>query len=184
MSSSSSPSAASILFARGVIARLAYWTALKIAVDQSWGGPESASKRTWLAGVIVDAFEEGEKPDDQYVEEMLLQVMQDEFDVDLEDGSAEGVAVDIVRLWEDVQAGNQTLLTQYEERAEKLKGKAVEVREGVESGSDWESGGEDEESGESMDDVAPQLLERQAKPGPLVDDDGFTLVQGKGKAKK
>ena len=181
---SSSPSPASILFARGVIARLAYWTALKIAVDQSWGGPESASKRTWLAGVIVDAFEEGEKPDDQYVEEMLLQMMQDEFDVDLEDGSAEGVAVDIVKLWEDVQAGNQTLLTQYEERAEKLKGKAVEVREGVESGSDWESGGEDEESGESMDDVAPQLLERQAKPGPLVDDDGFTLVQGKGKAKK
>ena len=70
------PAPASVLFARGVIARLALWPALRIAVEQGWGGPESAEKRTWIASVIVDSFEEEDpKPDVPYVEEMLLQVL-------------------------------------------------------------------------------------------------------------
>ena len=66
-----------VLFARGVIARLAFWPTLKLAIAESWGGPESAQKRTWMASVIVDAFdptESSEVPDDIYLEEMLLQI--------------------------------------------------------------------------------------------------------------
>ena len=124
------PSQTSVLFARGVIARLAYWPALRIAVDQGWGGPESAEKRTWLASVLVDDFEEQDpKPDVDYVEDRLLQVMTDEFDAVLEDGSAEAVAKDVVRLWEEVVAGRTELLVEFEERADKLKGKKVQVEE-------------------------------------------------------
>ena len=68
--------------------------------------PNASSKRTWLAFEIVDSFEEQmPAPDDQYVEEMPLQVMSDEFETVIEDGSAESVAKDIVKLWDDTRIG-------------------------------------------------------------------------------
>ena len=115
--SSDTPSQTSILFARGVIARLAYWPALRIAVDQLWGGPESAAKRTWLASVLVDDFEDApsaaDTPDADYVEDRFLQVMADEFDAVLEDGSAEAVAKDLVRLWAEVALGRDALVREF-----------------------------------------------------------------------
>ena len=92
--SADGPPETSVLFARGVIARLAYWPALRIAVEQGWGGPASAQKRTWLASVLVDEFEgaAGAAPDAEYVEELLLQAVADEFEAVLEDGSAAAVA--------------------------------------------------------------------------------------------
>ena len=96
-----------VSFARGTIATLSLWTTLRLAVEEGWGGPESPQKRTWLASAIVDAFEEAFNknepvPDTIYVEEMLLQVLSDEFDVVLEDGTAEPVAAGIVQLWQEV----------------------------------------------------------------------------------
>jgi len=179
---SSAPSLPSINFARGVISRLEYWPALRIAVDQGWGGPESGEKRTWIASIIVDAFEQQDlSPDDQYIEEMLLQVMEDEFMANLEDGSAEGVAKDIVRLWEDVQAGKQDLMVRFEQQAEKLKGKKPEVEE-VCSGSDWE---DDEDGEDESEEDTPELLDREKsfRAPPQVDEDGFTLVQGKNRVR-
>nr|VWP00573.1 60 kDa chaperonin (GroEL protein) (Protein Cpn60) [Ganoderma boninense] len=127
----SAPPQSSVLFARGVIARLAYWPALRIAVDQGWGGPESTEKRTWLASVLVDDFEEqNPKPDLDYVEDRLLQIMADEFDANLEDGSAEAVAKDVVRLWEEVSEGKTELLMDFETKADQLKGKKSRGRRG------------------------------------------------------
>ncbi len=183
-SASAAPAPTSVLFARGVIARLALWPALRIAVEQGWGGPESAEKRTWLASVIVDAFEEQDPvPDIGYVELTLLQVMEDEFDTVLEDGSAEIVAKDVVKLWDDVQSGNQEAVKIFEEQAERSKGKKVEVEEVAGDNSDWEDES-DEESGDDEDE-APTLLNSQAKqarPVPEVDEDGFTVVKGKSKS--
>ncbi|KAI0662811.1 Pre-rRNA-processing protein TSR2-domain-containing protein [Cubamyces menziesii] len=185
-STPAAPSQTSILFARGVIARLAYWPALRIAVDQGWGGPESAEKRTWLASVLVDDFEEQDpKPDVDYVEDRLLQVMTDEFDAVLEDGSAEAVAKDVVRLWEEVVAGRTELLVEFEERADKLKGKKLQVEEAAGDNSDWEDESGDEDEDEELDEQAPQLLGSQPRPPkeePEVDADGFTTVKGKGKS--
>ena len=73
-----------------------------------------------------------------------------------------------------------------EARAEGVRGKTVEVEiedaevEADGSGSEWE---DEEDEGE---DEAPQLLDRAQrapKPEPVVDEDGFTLVQGKGKGR-
>ncbi|RDX43046.1 hypothetical protein OH76DRAFT_1447465 [Lentinus brumalis] len=176
------PPQTSILFARGVIARLASWPALRIAVDQLWGGPDSAAKRTWLAGVLVDDFE-GAAPDEDYVEDRLLQVMADEFDTVLEDGSAEGVAKDLVRLWAEVAQGRDALVREFEERADKLKGKTVQAEEGAGDASDWEDeSGEEGEDGDGAEGEAPRLLERPQKEEPEVDEDGFTTVKGKGKS--
>ena len=190
------PPTTSVLFARGVLARLLLWPALRAAVSSLWGGPDSAEKRTWMASVLVDAFEDTTQPtpDAIYVEEQLLQIMEDEFDTVLEDGSGEAVARDVVRLWEAVQdvKEGEAEVRKWEEQADKLKGKKVEVEvtnaaeeiEGDEGEWEDESGDEDEMDEGADGQEAPQLLEPQTqKVEPEVDEDGFTLVKGKGKGK-
>ena len=171
------PPASSVLFARGVIARLAIWATLRIAVKENWGGPGASSKRTWLASVIVDAFEEQKPvPDDQYIEELLLQVMSDEFETVIEDGSAEAVAVDILRLWDETQMGKGDLVVNYEELSEKVRGKMPDVREQVVSDDDDDWDDEDDEDEEGYGEDAPRRIEQEQ---PEIDEDGFTMVKGK-----
>ena len=120
--------------------------------------------------------------------------MEDEFETMLEDGSAEVVARDVVRMWEVIQRGakeGEEEVRRWEETAEKLKGKKVEVEvtnEAQEVGENGEEGEWEDESDDEDDmdeDEAPQLLQPQAaaKAEPEVDEDGFTLVKGKGKGK-
>ncbi|KAH9065140.1 Pre-rRNA-processing protein TSR2-domain-containing protein [Lactarius deliciosus] len=179
------PNPALILFARGVIARLEQWPALRIAVEQGWGGPESRAKQRWLVSELVDAFDQPQPtptPDAEYVALMLAQVLEDEFGASVEDGSVEAVAADVVALW----GAGEDVVREWERKAEGARAKRVDVREEVVDG-DGDDDDDDEgewEDEEEDDDEAPQLLraaddsqQRPSKPEPVVDDDGFTLVQ-------
>ena len=66
------------------------WSALDIAVQNQWAGPDSADIRDWLGGVIVDmfTFPQTKKVEVEDVEEVLTQVVEDEFELRLEDDSA------------------------------------------------------------------------------------------------
>ena len=71
------------------------WSALDMAVQMELAGPESSNIRDWLGGVIVDMFPfspvaaTGNKiPDVDDLEDVLLQVVEDEFELRLEDDSA------------------------------------------------------------------------------------------------
>ena len=181
----STPTPSAILFARGVIARLAIWATLRIAIQENWGGPHGPAKRTWLASTIVDAFEDDTipTPDEQYIEEMLVQVMEDEFETVVEDGSAESVSRDIISLWEEIQVGKTDLVLKFEDLADKSRGKRPNAQERAvsddegEDEDDWED--EVEGSSENMDE-APALVDRSEDlREPQVDEDGFTLVQSK-----
>lgn len=178
-----------ILFARGVIARLNTWPVLSLAVDNSWGGPDSSDKRTWMASVVVDSFDPSqnpETPDDVYVEEQLLQIMSDEFDIDIEDGSAENVAMDIVKLWSQLNSAVVTqMVEEWEAAARKAKGKSIPVD--IKDETDETDGDGDEGEGDSEEDeeAAPSLLpphKEKTREEPQVDEDGFTLVKKAGRA--
>ncbi|KII96133.1 hypothetical protein PLICRDRAFT_239024 [Plicaturopsis crispa FD-325 SS-3] len=182
-----------VLFARGVIARLAIWPALRLAVSNSWGGPPSVSvsKRTWLASELVDAFtsnqvgEQGSEEEDvEWVAEMLAQVMEDEFDCTLGDGSEEAVARDIVKLWPEVARGGteaEEKVLRWERDAEGARGTAVVAHEQAPEGSDWEddsdSGSDDGEGGGEVPRLLDHSREDRERQEPVVDEDGFTLVQ-------
>ncbi|KAJ7732185.1 Pre-rRNA-processing protein TSR2-domain-containing protein [Mycena metata] len=187
MDTSATPAApppSSVLFARGVIARLATWDTLHLAIQEGWGGPGALQKRTWLASVIVDAFEETvPTPDDQYVEEILLQVLADEFDTDLEDGSAESVALDMVRLWDETRVGQDDLVRKLEAKAESVRGKrAVAQQAASGNAEEWEEEDDEDDSGMDEDEgEVPPLMEFRPREEPEIDEDGFTMVKGKGK---
>ncbi|WRT63893.1 uncharacterized protein IL334_000819 [Kwoniella shivajii] len=200
-----------ILFARGTLALLDLWPALTIAVNEQWGGTESSAKKTWLASTLIDEFETraplipttetsttpvvdpksaSDPPlDIDEIADLLHQIMSDEFDANLEDGSIDAVASDLVRLWKDVLGPNPLVLVEaLEKKAEEVKKSGVKASVG-QGGSLSESEGEDDDDDDYEDedvdmDQAPQLVESQKpkeKEEPIVDDDGFTLVQKKGK---
>ncbi|KAK0534090.1 rRNA accumulation- protein [Tilletia horrida] len=50
------PAPVSVQFARGILLRFALWPTLKTAVAEQWGGPDSASKRDFLVGHLVDEY--------------------------------------------------------------------------------------------------------------------------------
>ncbi|KAI0309720.1 Pre-rRNA-processing protein TSR2-domain-containing protein [Amylostereum chailletii] len=179
------PNPISVLFARGVLARLHLWPALRAAVDNAWGGPASAQKRTWLASVLVDAFEgaDGPPPDAEYVALTLLQALEDEFDAVLEDGSAEEVGRDVVLLWEAACGGEEATIRGWEARAEGVRGRKVVV-EVVDDNEEWEDEEEGSEGSEEEEEV-PTLVEgSRGASEPVVDEDGFTLVQSKSKGRR
>lgn len=187
---STAPSQGLVTFARGTILALKLWPALKIAVDSGWGGPESIQKQQWIASVIVDAFEEAENkkealPDAIYIEEMLLQILSDEFEVILEDGSAQSVAERIVKLWQEImhEGSNRTML-ELETMAAKLKDKKVNVEEKVNSDEEYDWDDEDQEGSSEEEEAqeAPPLLNPQNdRKDTEVDEEGFTVVKGRGR---
>lgn len=190
------PTEYQILFARAIIARLAVWPVLTVAVNSAWGGPESKQKRSWMAGEIIDAFEQATssstEPDETYIEELLLQMMSDEFDCVVEDLSGEEVARDIVKLWKDTKDGTIVeSLKVWEEKERAAGGKKIQFMQAKQGDdTDWieddeQGGSDDEEEGDEMDvDEVPELVEPRQKPEPIVDEEGFTLVQGKGKGRR
>jgi len=208
-----------LLFARGVIALLDLWPALTIAVTEQWGGPDSLAKKTWLASIIIDEFESHatflpspnttaspssstaprvdpttatKSPlDHDDLADSLNQVMSDEFEANIEDGSIDAVSADIIRLWRDIlSATPEAIVEALERKAGEVRRSGVQATKGgdmVEVDDDEDtsgSGREDEVDGMEIDETpqpVPRDTEKEERTEPVVDDDGFTLVQGKGR---
>ncbi len=208
-----------LLFARGVIALLDLWPALTIAVTEQWGGPDSLAKKTWLASIIIDEFEShatflpspnttaspssstaprvdpttATKPplDHDDLADSLNQVMSDEFEANIEDGSIDAVSADIIRLWRDIlSATPEAIVEALERKAGEVRRSGVQATKGgdmVEVDDDEDtsgSGREDEVDVMEIDETpqpVPRDTEKEERTEPVVDDDGFTLVQGKGR---
>ncbi|OXC67396.1 hypothetical protein AYX13_04117 [Cryptococcus neoformans] len=203
-----------LLFARGTLALLDLWPALTIAVSEQWGGSESAEKKTWIASTLIDEYESratylpipvsdssapsvagpavdpadaNDPPLDQDdIIDLLTQIMEDEFEARLEDGSIEAVASDIVRLWKGLltEEKPESIVEALERKANEVRRTGVQVSKGAQDEDDSSSGEEGDEM-EVDGGEAPQLVareeERREKQEPVVDDDGFTLVQKGGR---
>lgn len=126
----------------------------------------------------------------EYLEEFLLQVMNDEFDVNVEDNSGEQVAAKIVGLRKMTLQGDFRMVDgMYALWVERQKkgGEMVKMQHvvGGEEDDDTASDSGDEESDEDEDgdvamDEAPALVKApKEKVQPKIDDEGFTEVVGK-----
>ncbi|KAL8790951.1 MAG: hypothetical protein Q9213_000376 [Squamulea squamosa] len=168
---------------------LSTWPALTLSVQNSWGGPDSAEKRDWFAGAISDLYSSTPNPetviDVEYLEEFLLQVMNDEFEVNVEDDSGAEVAAKIVGLWKMCAQGDFGMVDEMYEKWRERQAKGGERvnfqqvqdadEDDEESDSDEADGDEDVEMGE-----APELIKApKEKVVPKVDEEGFTEVVGK-----
>ncbi|KAI4156854.1 MAG: hypothetical protein L6R39_000986, partial [Caloplaca ligustica] len=169
---------------------LSSWPALTVAVQNSWGGPLSSEKRDWFAGAISDLF--ASQPDSiidvEYLEEFLLQVMIDEFDVNVEDDSGAEIASKIVGLRKLTAQGDFEVVD-----GMLVRWREIEARVGENIHFQREQGEEEDELSEQMSDEmeadgdvemgeAPQLVKTPRENFvPKVDDEGFTEVLSKRK---
>ncbi|KAL9604648.1 MAG: hypothetical protein Q9219_000368 [cf. Caloplaca sp. 3 TL-2023] len=172
---------------------LSTWPALTLSVQNSWGGPLSAEKRDWFAGAISDLF--STQPlstiDIDYLEEFLLQIMNDEFEVNVEDDSGAEIAAKIVGLRKLTAQGDFGMVDEmYEKWREREARGGEKVRFQHAPGNDDEDEDEDEE-GESeeleeeedrdmeMSEAPPLTKVLKEKVTPKVDDEGFVEVVSK-----
>lgn len=161
------------------------WPALTLAVQSNWGGPTSADKRDWLCGAISDMLKDRPETDAEDLEDVLIQVMNDEFEVLVDDESAGNVALEIMEFKAQTARGEfgaiQELWETWQKKGQQKSSaasmfKQVDTRdEDQETDEEEDSEDEDFEMGE-----APSLVRApREKVEPEVDEDGFTMVKKK-----
>jgi pre-rRNA-processing protein TSR2 len=143
-------------------------------VQNNWGGPSSADKRDWFGGAISEYVAENPEADEVDVEAMLAQVMLDEFEVAVDDGSAAEVADAVVRVRGECGRGDFRGVEEMRRRWEGVRGERV-VGQEVEGGSESESESEEEEDADGDIEMGEPEAPRE-KPAPQIDEDGFETV--------
>ncbi|KAJ9375141.1 hypothetical protein DTO282E5_125 [Paecilomyces variotii] len=171
----------------GISLALNNWPALTLAVQSSWGGPASADKRDWFCGAISDLLNDRPETDAEDLEDVLIQVMNDEFDVVVDDGSAGDVALQIMEMRAQTQRGEfgeiRAMYEAWKEKMDKKGANAAGLFRKVDArDEDQETDDDEEEEGDVEMDEAPALTRApRERVEPEVDEEGFTKVVGKKK---
>ncbi|KAK9330098.1 Pre-rRNA-processing protein TSR2-domain-containing protein [Lipomyces starkeyi] len=129
-------------FELGVCMAIYNWEALTVAVQSFWGGPDSEDKRDWMVGSIVELYEQQQQVDSEDIEDRLLQIMEDEFEVAVEDDSAYDVAEKIVRIFGQCREGDfslvDSLYQKYQSKANRSSAPVHVVEQEEVSGDEME----------------------------------------------
>lgn len=97
-------------FREGLAGLLARWTALQLAITNEWGGSESVQKGEQAVEELGDWFlkrKGGKHAED--LEELLVEILGDDFNVQCEDGSPREVARVACQMYEQVAQGEYAL---------------------------------------------------------------------------
>ena len=121
--------------------------------------------------------------DVDYLEEFLLQVMNDEFDVNIEDNSGEEVAAKIIGLRKQTSKGDFAKVEQmyqaWQAKMQRQGSHAAEIVQGPQEedeDEEWNGFSSDEPEDVEMDEAPALVQAPKEKIMPKVDDDGFTEV--------
>ncbi|RHZ58519.1 pre-rRNA-processing TSR2 family protein [Aspergillus thermomutatus] len=187
LSQTEQPTSAAAYLDLGITLAINNWPALTMAVQSNWGGPTSSDKRDWLCGAISEMINERPETDALDLEDVLIQVMNDEFDVVVDDESAAPVAAQIMAIREQTARGEFGLVQEMWEAWQKKsqqKGNNVAAAFKQVEAEDDEDTDDEEDEDEDDEDVdmgeAPALVRApRERVEPEVDEDGFTKVVGK-----
>ncbi|KAJ5583294.1 hypothetical protein N7535_001914 [Penicillium sp. DV-2018c] len=164
----------------GITLAINNWPALTLAVQSNWGGPESSEKRDWLCGAISDMLADRPETDAEDLEEVFVQVMNDEFDVAVDDGSAGELADLIMEIKTQTDRGEfgtvKEMWVKYQKKSESRS--AASQFQRVED-QDQETDEESEEGDTEMGEAPALVRAPRERAEPEVDDEGFTKVVGK-----
>lgn len=182
-------------FELGVSMIIHSWEALEIAVANQWGGAQSEAKRDWITAIVVELFDE-KIVDIELIEETILNAMVDEFDVNVEDDSSLIIADKVIKAYRQCFQKDYTKIHQLfndwqskqQERTQRLNNlRNVQINEDPQNPDDSDDEEDDDEEVPSLQAGEPiqedvEMSDVDNEPsGPIIDDDGFELVQKKGK---
>ncbi|XP_058093798.1 uncharacterized protein LOC131239900 [Magnolia sinica] len=157
------------MLSEGVWLVLSRWTALQMAVQNEWGGRDSRQKSDQLMSDIIAHFTDTKDPyyiDD--LEDILENAMLLSFNTEIEDGSIEEVAEQIMSMNEECLQGNY-------ESVEQLR----KLNTGVQAVSQSRQVS-DENTNESSDEEASEMAVDEPQPNQSVGaEDGWSVVTSK-----
>nr|XP_056723364.1 pre-rRNA-processing protein TSR2 homolog [Euleptes europaea] len=170
------------LFGQGVKAVLAHWPALQIAVENGFGGAFSQEKAEWMAGAVEQYFQSNADLEPDEVDDFLAEVMNNEFDTMIEDGSLSQVSQQLCQFFRQCQQGNgaavQEALARLAQKQQAAKRVAAEAQAAEESSSEEEQEAEEEAMECSSNGLQPSPPPPSSGPDQ---EDGWTLVRKKKK---
>ncbi|CAM4693407.1 pre-rRNA-processing protein TSR2 homolog [Caretta caretta] len=166
------------LFSQGVRAVLGSWAALQVAVEHGFGGAHGRAKAEWLVGAVEQYFHSNVALELDEVEDFLAEVLNNEFDTIIEDGSLAEVSQQLQLLFARCQCGEGPALT---EAIARLARRQQEVGRAAAQARPAEGSSSEEEEEKEK----PEEVMDCSSPGPLPDpppaDDGWTVVRKKKK---
>ncbi|GAB4815978.1 hypothetical protein N2152v2_003024 [Parachlorella kessleri] len=185
------------VFEEGVALAFGRWTALQLGVVNEWGGPSSREKAQALLEDTIDWFYQHKGKDHEYLdlEDLFDEALQVDFNIQAEDDSPYQMARNLVNLYSQVAAGDYSYVEALRQLPNANTAAACQrdpAQQGGEEESSSEGDDEDMEGQEGqdmeMDDAPPpgvplqqQQQEPEQRQQPVVDEDGFQVVQRKGR---
>ncbi|XP_074500985.1 pre-rRNA-processing protein TSR2 homolog [Sebastes fasciatus] len=166
------------LFTEGVRAVLNTWPVLQIAVDNGFGGMYGQQKADWMVDVVQQYFHDNADLERCEVEDFIAELMNQEFDTEVDDGSLPQVCDSLVQLFSQWQQGalqqlKHTINTVTQKTSQRAKVTAAPTQSDEDSDDDTQVM-ECESSGPSVSRKDP------SPPPPLQEeDDGWTVVRKK-----
>tara|TARA_B110001452_G_scaffold257570_1_gene251905 strand:- start:1530 stop:2084 length:555 start_codon:yes stop_codon:yes gene_type:complete len=156
------------------------WSALKLAVENEWGGHDTRGKALALLERTLQSLNAPVVHRDE-IEMFLDGALMEDFSVEAEDESPRQVAEVLCLLHTEARAGATTTADALAARATKTWVDAPlppGQRRANDDSSDDDEGEEGEEGDEAMDDGAGGggSSGGSKRPEPVVDDDGFQMV--------
>ncbi|XP_057213077.1 pre-rRNA-processing protein TSR2 homolog [Triplophysa rosa] len=167
------------LFREAVRAVLETWPVLQIAVDNGFGGAHSQQKADWMVDVLQQYFNDNDDLQQCEVEDFISDLMNNEFDTMVDDGSLPQVAQKVCLIFQLCEQGK---LTDVREHVSQLAQKKIAGRAKAAPAGDEEEAGDDEEAMECDGEgptVSSTAVKEQSHPQAMnndEEDDGWTVV--------
>ena len=95
-------------FHTSVDAILKNWTALQLAVSQGAGGPQSKEIAQWMVDAVVQWFNENNNLEPYEVTEFLEQIIIQEFNLIIDDGSSDEIGTTICEFYQICTSSKST----------------------------------------------------------------------------
>jgi pre-rRNA-processing protein TSR2 len=99
------------IFEEALFAIISCWSALRLAIQNNWGGGDSHAKANNFFGELLQIFKQRGTVANVHVEpqelsDWLTEYMEDQFSTECDDGSTDGAAAEMCRVYVDVASGN------------------------------------------------------------------------------
>ncbi|KAJ7317488.1 hypothetical protein JRQ81_003650 [Phrynocephalus forsythii] len=153
------------LFRQGVEAVLGSWPVLQIAVENGFGGAYSQEKAEWMVGAVEQYFQSNADLEPEEIEDFLAELMNNEFDTMVEDGSLPQVSQELCLFFSQCRQGDEAAvreaMVRLTQKRQEAKMAAAKSRPAEASSS------EEEPEEEAMDcNAAPSRNGPQPSPPP------------------
>ena len=107
-----------VTFRRAVKYILTEWPSLNLAIDNGMGGPQAQQKQAWMCDHIIELFIKNKDID---LEDYLAELVNQEFDTLIEDGSLEYNSQWINKFYKDCLQGKEQQVQSSIDQAELKK---------------------------------------------------------------